>query len=184
MSLVECQTAEDVRRINRINRERIKARRKVVHISLPPQEPVHIPVKRHISIRFVPNMGIGFCWVRAFPWGAQFFQSRLIPPHLKNRIGVIRRLVCRETGIDELDIISQRRTKWPVEARQIAMYLSKMMTTHSYPEIGRQFGGRDHTTAMHAFNTIARRRSTDPRIAALVSDLEIKVQIALGERAW
>ncbi|MEC7629308.1 MAG: helix-turn-helix domain-containing protein, partial [Pseudomonadota bacterium] len=48
--------------------------------------------------------------------------------------------------------------------RQIAMYLSKQLTTRSLPEIGRKFGGRDHTTVIHAVRKVESLRESDPSI--------------------
>ena len=57
-------------------------------------------------------------------------------------------------NVSRADILSSRRTANVVRPRQIAMYLSKMMTLRSLPEIGRRFGGRDHTTVLHAVRKI------------------------------
>lgn len=54
--------------------------------------------------------------------------------------------------------------------RQVAMYLSKQMTSRSLPEIGRRFGGRDHTTVMHGVKRIEELKSADSQIA---DDLEL-----------
>lgn len=62
------------------------------------------------------------------------------------------------------DMLSKRRTRSIARPRQLAMALSKEMTTHSLPEIGDAFGGRDHTTVMHACKTINRLRETDTRL--------------------
>jgi hypothetical protein len=53
-------------------------------------------------------------------------------------------------GVEVVDILSQRRAVHIVRPRQVAMLLAKRLTLHSYPEIGRRMGGRDHTTVMHA----------------------------------
>src|SRR6202035_4208056 len=64
----------------------------------------------------------------------------------------------QETGREPFqckgDILSARRTTSVVRPRQIAMYLSKLLTPRSLPEIGRRFGGRDHTTVLHAVRKI------------------------------
>lgn len=62
--------------------------------------------------------------------------------------------VSARTGISVNDILSQRRSAEYVHARHIAIYLAKVMTTRSLPEIGRRFGGRDHTTILHAARKI------------------------------
>jgi chromosomal replication initiator protein len=57
-------------------------------------------------------------------------------------------------NVSRADILSSRRTATVVRPRQIAMYLSKLLTPRSLPEIGRHFGGRDHTTVLHAVRKI------------------------------
>jgi chromosomal replication initiator protein len=70
------------------------------------------------------------------------------------KIDDILRIVSKHYGISRGDILSQRRNRSIVWPRQIGMYLAKNMTTRSLPEIGRRFGGRDHTTVLHAIRKI------------------------------
>jgi chromosomal replication initiator protein len=56
---------------------------------------------------------------------------------------------------------SARRARAVARPRQVAMYLAKQLTSRSLPEIGRKFGGRDHTTVMHAVRKVEELRSTD-----------------------
>lgn len=63
------------------------------------------------------------------------------------------------------DLISKRRTSSLARARQIAMALAKELTNHSLPELGRAFGGRDHTTVLHAFRKIQELKKTDTGVA-------------------
>ncbi len=63
------------------------------------------------------------------------------------------------------DLTSKRRTSSLARARQIAMALAKELTNHSLPEIGRAFGGRDHTTVLHAFRRIQALKSSDSSVA-------------------
>ncbi|MEC9201794.1 MAG: helix-turn-helix domain-containing protein, partial [Pseudomonadota bacterium] len=62
------------------------------------------------------------------------------------------------------DMLSARRSRAVARPRQIAMYLSKQLTTRSLPEIGRKFGGRDHTTVIHAVRKVESLRESDPSI--------------------
>ncbi|MBK5912137.1 chromosomal replication initiation protein DnaA [Rhodothalassium salexigens] len=62
------------------------------------------------------------------------------------------------------EMLSQRRARMIARPRQVAMYLSKQLTSRSLPEIGRKFAGRDHTTVMHAVKTIENLRQTDSAI--------------------
>ena len=63
------------------------------------------------------------------------------------------------------DMLSKKRTRSIARPRQIAMALAKELTSHSLPEIGDAFGGRDHTTVLHACRKIAELKETDPRVA-------------------
>jgi hypothetical protein len=80
----------------------------------------------------------------------QPYPSSFQLPAAKLTIADIIHAVCVESGVRRLDLISQRRTKNLVLPRHIAMALCRELTGLSYPTIGRRFGGRDHTTVMHA----------------------------------
>jgi len=70
------------------------------------------------------------------------------------RVEEILKLVSAHYNVTRADLLSSRRTASVVRPRQIAMYLSKTLTLRSLPEIGRRFGGRDHTTVLHAVRKI------------------------------
>ena len=70
------------------------------------------------------------------------------------KIEDIHKLVETHYNVSRADILSSRRTANVVRPRQVAMYLSKVLTLRSLPEIGRRFGGRDHTTVLHAVRKI------------------------------
>lgn len=89
-------------------------------------------------------------------------------PHGIPETREIIKLVSRHYNVSRHDVISERRTANVVRPRQVAMYLCKYITLKSLPHIGRQFGGRDHTTVLHAVRKIEALRRTD---AALNSDL-------------
>jgi chromosomal replication initiator protein len=76
------------------------------------------------------------------------------------------------------DLKSRRRSKTLVHPRQIAMYLCRELTDASFPEIGRHFGGKDHTTIIHACKQIAKARETDSVLNATLESL--KEQILRG----
>nr|WP_246191157.1 chromosomal replication initiator protein DnaA [Aureimonas leprariae] len=80
------------------------------------------------------------------------------------RVEDILRFVSRHYNVSKTDILSARRTRTVVRPRQIAMYLAKTMTPRSLPEIGRRFGGRDHTTVLHAVRKIEAERAGDPKL--------------------
>jgi chromosomal replication initiator protein len=62
------------------------------------------------------------------------------------------------------DLLSPRRTRSVARPRQVAMALSKELTSHSLPEIGENFGGRDHTTVLHACRKVLQLRESNPEI--------------------
>ena len=68
------------------------------------------------------------------------------------------------------DLLSPRRARVVARPRQVAMWLAKTLTSKSLPDIGRRFGGRDHTTVIHACKTIEKLKETDSQMA---EDLEL-----------
>ncbi|SFP50869.1 chromosomal replication initiator protein DnaA [Sphingomonas rubra] len=80
----------------------------------------------------------------------------------------IQKLVSAHFELKPLDLVSARRSRAVARPRQIAMYLSKRLTTRSLPEIGRKFGGRDHSTVIHAVRKVEELRDTDRDIDAAV----------------
>ncbi|MDO6965570.1 chromosomal replication initiator protein DnaA [Rhizobium alvei] len=81
------------------------------------------------------------------------------------RIEDIQRIVARHYNVSRQELVSNRRTRVIVKPRQIAMYLSKTLTPRSFPEIGRRFGGRDHTTVLHAVRKIEELLSGDQKLS-------------------
>jgi chromosomal replication initiator protein len=80
------------------------------------------------------------------------------------RIEDIQRVVSRHYNVTRQELVSDRRTRVIVKPRQIAMYLAKTMTPRSFPEIGRRFGGRDHTTVLHAVRKIEDLINSDTKL--------------------
>jgi chromosomal replication initiator protein len=80
------------------------------------------------------------------------------------RIEDIQRIVAKHYNVSRQELVSNRRTRVIVKPRQIAMYLAKMLTPRSFPEIGRRFGGRDHTTVLHAVRKIEELISGDTKL--------------------
>jgi chromosomal replication initiator protein len=81
------------------------------------------------------------------------------------KIEDIQRVVARHYNVSRADILSARRTATVVRPRQVAMYLAKVLTLRSLPEIGRRFGGRDHTTVLHAVRKIDGLMGSDRSLA-------------------
>ncbi len=86
------------------------------------------------------------------------------------KIEDIQRVVSKHYNVTKADLLSARRTRTIVRPRQIAMYLAKVMTPRSLPEIGRRFGNRDHTTVLHAVRKIEELARADH---ALAQELEL-----------
>jgi chromosomal replication initiator protein len=91
----------------------------------------------------------------------------LVRPQEPKRVKIeeIQRIVARQYNVSRADLLSSRRTANVVRPRQVAMYLAKTLTLRSLPEIGRRFGGRDHTTVLHAVRKIENLVNNDTSLA-------------------
>ena len=87
----------------------------------------------------------------------------------------IQEAVCTQFHVKMTELKSRRRSKTLVHPRQIAMYLCRELTDASYPEIGRQFGGKDHTTIIHACRQVAKARETDTALHTAIEALKEKI---------
>jgi chromosomal replication initiator protein len=92
------------------------------------------------------------------------------------RIEDIQRIVARQYNVSRADLLSSRRTANVVRPRQVAMYLAKVLTLRSLPEIGRRFGGRDHTTVLHAVRKIESLAGNDSAFAEEIEALKRQLQ--------
>lgn len=88
----------------------------------------------------------------------------------------IQEAVCSYYRLDVEDLKSKKRTKTIAFPRQIAMYLSRELTNLSLPKIGEDFGGRDHTTVIHAHEKISRTLEKDPLLREAIQDIKIRLQ--------
>ncbi len=88
----------------------------------------------------------------------------------------IQRAVCEAFDLSLTDMVSKRRARVIARPRQVAMYLSKKLTKRSLPDIGRRFGGRDHTTVMHAVKRIDELRAADTEFNAQIEAVEAALQ--------
>ena len=88
------------------------------------------------------------------------------------KIEDILRIISRHYGVSKGDLLSQRRHRSVVWPRQIGMYLAKQLTARSLPEIGRRFGGRDHTTVLHAIRKIEGEITKNPRLEDELEELK------------
>ncbi|WP_374657312.1 chromosomal replication initiator protein DnaA [Phenylobacterium sp.] len=89
----------------------------------------------------------------------------------------IQKTVAEHYQLKQADLISERRARVVARPRQVAMWLAKQITTRSLPDIGRRFGGRDHTTVLHAVRRIDALKAEDPMIAR---DLDVLLRKLRG----
>jgi chromosomal replication initiator protein len=102
----------------------------------------------------------------------------LVRPLEPKRVKIedIQRVVARQYNVSRADLLSSRRTANVVRPRQIAMFLAKTLTLRSLPEIGRRFGGRDHTTVLHAVRKIENLVHNDTALAEEIELLKRQLQ--------
>tara|TARA_B100001121_G_C18683703_1_gene619754 strand:- start:17 stop:1432 length:1416 start_codon:yes stop_codon:yes gene_type:complete len=98
----------------------------------------------------------------------------------KVTIDLIQTLVCKFFKISKNEMLSSRRSRYLVRPRQTAIYLTKILTSKSLPEIGREFSNRDHTTIIHSVKTIERLKETDSEMVDNINKL--KNQILYNEK--
>ncbi|MBI4516785.1 MAG: chromosomal replication initiator protein DnaA [Deltaproteobacteria bacterium] len=87
-------------------------------------------------------------------------------------VELVQEAVSRHFKISVADLKSHRRERSLTHARQLAMYLSRVVADASFPAIAEKFGGRDHSTVMHAVRVVEERRTGDPALADLIVSLE------------
>ena len=93
----------------------------------------------------------------------------------KITIDDIQTLVCKYFKISKNEMLSSRRSRYLVRPRQVAIYLSKILTTKSLPEIGREFSNRDHTTVIHSVKTIEKLKTDNNEISNGISYLKNQI---------
>ena len=93
-------------------------------------------------------------------------------------IRAIQLAVCQHYRITLIDLLSARRTAAVVLPRQVAVWLCRRLTTHSMPAIGQHFGGRDHTTILHAARRVDELRRSDAALQALLDAFVTALQPA------
>ena len=93
----------------------------------------------------------------------------------KITIDNIQTLVCKYFKISKNEMLSSRRSRYLVRPRQVAIYLSKILTTKSLPEIGREFSNRDHTTVIHSVKTIEKLKTDNSEISSGISFLKNQI---------
>ena len=93
----------------------------------------------------------------------------------KVTIDLIQTLVCRYFKISKNEMLSSRRSRYLVRPRQTAIYLTKILTSKSLPEIGREFSNRDHTTIIHSVKTIEKLKEKDPEMVENINKLKNQI---------
>tara|TARA_Y100000590_G_scaffold349766_1_gene401398 strand:+ start:535 stop:1959 length:1425 start_codon:yes stop_codon:yes gene_type:complete len=93
----------------------------------------------------------------------------------KVTIDSIQTIVCKYFKISKNEMLSSRRSRYLVRPRQTAIYLAKMLTSKSLPEIGRCFSNRDHTTVIHSVKTIEKLRKEDNELNIKIDTLKNKI---------
>ena len=99
----------------------------------------------------------------------------------KVTIDLIQTIVCKFFKISKNEMLSPRRSRYLVRPRQTAIYLTKILTSKSLPEIGREFANRDHTTIIHSVKTIEKIKQKDPDLVNNINQL--KNQILYNNKA-
>ena len=93
----------------------------------------------------------------------------------KVTIDLIQTLVCKFFKISKNEMLSSRRSRYLVRPRQTAIYLTKILTSKSLPEIGREFSNRDHTTIIHSVKTIEKLKDKDPEMVENINKLKNQI---------
>ena len=90
----------------------------------------------------------------------------------KVTIDLIQTIVCKFFKISKNEMLSSRRSRYLVRPRQTAIYLTKILTSRSLPEIGREFSNRDHTTIIHSVKTIEKLIKEDAELSGNIDNLK------------
>ena len=93
----------------------------------------------------------------------------------KVTVDTIQSLVCKFFKISKNEMLSSRRSRYLVRPRQTAIYLTKLLTSKSLPEIGREFSNRDHTTVIHSIKTIENLKKNDTQLCANIDSLKNQI---------
>ena len=93
----------------------------------------------------------------------------------KVTIDLIQSTVCKFFKISKNEMLSSRRSRYLVRPRQTAIYLTKILTSKSLPEIGREFSNRDHTTIIHSVKTIEKLKEKDPEMTNNINNLKNQI---------
>lgn len=135
-------------------------------VATPPEPVVVIAEPVKVEPQFLPPP-VDPKWIK-------FIEE--IPGPRDPSVKEIKLCVCQHFQVSPRDLESPRRLHKFVVPRQVAFYLARKLTSRSYPDIGRKFGGRDHTTILHGSKVVERRMEADAQFAATVRALEEQLQ--------
>ncbi len=122
-----------------------------------------------------------FSFSRIYTKAPNLSESKVILKDLLNlnenkvTIDLIQTLVCKFFKISKNEMLSSRRSRYLVRPRQIGIYLTKILTAKSLPEIGREFSNRDHTTIIHSVKTIEKLKEKDPTMVENINKLKNQI---------
>lgn len=104
-------------------------------------------------------------------WVTEILTRHVAPEQKRVSVDQIQKTVAQYFDLRVAELLSRRRTRAVAVPRQIAMYLAKELTTRSYPDLARRFGGRDHTTVIHGVRRIASLIEADTGLAETVASI-------------
>lgn len=107
----------------------------------------------------------------------RFMGMYIVPHQHPPAIALIQERVAAAFDIPLAEMTSHRRSRSVARPRQVAMYLAKCLTPRSLPDIGRRFGGRDHTTVIHAIRQIEKLRAADEAFDARIGTLAERLML-------
>jgi hypothetical protein len=114
-------------------------------------------------------------------WGAiAVLNAPVVPKPTEGPVAHIQRVVARHFNISVREMTSDRRSRYVARPRQVAMYLARELTSFSLPRIGQLFGGRDHTTVIHAIRVIGEMDEEDPQMSAHINTLMEELEALRG----
>ncbi|MCL5045695.1 MAG: chromosomal replication initiator protein DnaA [Actinobacteria bacterium] len=162
----------------------LRKKAKIERLSVPDDVMLHIATRIDTNIRWLEgalNRVIAHATLHSIEISLDSAAEALkdILPSNKPKqitIALIQQTVAAHYSLKLEDFKIRKRTRAVAFPRQVAMYLAREMTDYSLPKIGEEFGGRDHTTVIHACEKIAEDISRDPALAATIKELTEKLR--------
>jgi hypothetical protein len=157
----------------RLHREHCERRARLSPRPTEPKRP-NVSAETALAAPFAPKVPYGeSVIIITKPVADADKQAAMLAPSM---IKIIQRECARQFNVNVADLKSPRRTAYLAFARQVAMYITKTLTQKSLPEIGRRFGGRDHTTVLHAVRKIENLIKSDDDFALQAEAIEHRVK--------